>query len=712
MKSSELNIYSLESDEDKSNYNTLLHLINGENPFFSIALLTIAIESADALKYAILSIDGIPKAVMTFYLREIKIKNNTETWYDAISPYGYSGPLFHPEIIDEEITIFWKLMDGWYKKNNVISEFIRFGLQNNHINYSGTVIHTLANVKGKIIDEETQWKNFKPKVRNNYRKANLSGLKSAIFHKNISEEQIKEFYAIYISTMVRNEAVDQYYYSYEYFKNFIEENPNQCALVLISKESITISTELILLHQDTMYSFLGGTNSDYFGDRPNDFLKIEALNWGRLLGYKWYVLGGGRRDNDGLYQYKKSFFSKDQDITYFTGRKIIHPEKYHKLVSYVFNNGVADSSLIHLDGYFPKYRELIPKQSIEVKIIEEKQVWDAVIGEIENFDFYHTFDYHHLSKKTNERPVLLKYCIDEQIMALPLFIRPIANTNYFDATSAYGYVGPIHKTKLTQTHIESYQKALVIFFKEEKIISVFSRLNPYIENQNTLLEGLGSITSLGPVVNIDLTLSLEEQRANYSKSTKSRVNKARKSCFTKLVSSTEDLNAFIDIYYENMTRLNATKDYFFSRDYFFEFFNSKNFKTDVLLVFDNETNEPIAGSMFVKTNNIVQFHLSGTKNEYLNIAPARVFIDEMRVKATEDGFTYFNLGGGLGSQQDSLYEFKSSFSKDHKTFKVWKYIVDEKVYEELTKKTLGVDFNSPPPQYFPLYRYEVTTKTK
>ncbi len=163
--------------------------------------------------------------------------------------------------------------------------------------------------------------------------------------------------------------------------------------------------------------------------------------------------------------------------------------------------------------------------------------------------------------------------------------------------------------------------------------------------------------------------------------------------------SDADVNTFIDIYYENMDRLSASKDYYFSRQYFFDFLSCSDFKTEILLVVHNDTQEAIAASMFIKTNDIVQFHLSGSRTDYLSLAPANVFLDDMRIRATEEGYKIFNLGGGLGSKEDSLFDFKASFSKDHREFKVWKYIADQKIYDQLTEKNGAVQEG-----FFPAYR--------
>lgn len=336
-----------------------------------------------------------------------------------------------------------------------------------------------------------------------------------------------------------------------------------------------------------------------------------------------------------------------------------------------------------------------------IKIIDTKESWQRIISEMDNYDFYHTYDYHIISKKSDEQPILMVYEENKKIIAIPFLKRPINGSKYFDLTSVYGYAGPLSKN--ISKHSFENKKFIKSFnekMKEMDIISVFSRLNPYIDNQELILMSLGNTPTIGKVVNINLTLDLDKQRTQYGKSTKNRVNKSRKVCSVIKASTDEQINDFIDIYYENMDRVSANKDYYFSRKYFFDFLNCNDFKTEILLVIHNENSEVIAGSMFVKSKNIVQFHLSGTKNAYLNYAPANIFLDEMRVLATMEGYKYFNLGGGLGSKEDSLFKFKSSFSKELKDFMVWEYIVDEKIYNSLSTE----NSNPTNKDFFPIYR--------
>ena len=302
-----LNCYNLTTHDEINTYKEYLNTFKGKEVFYVNEMFNDNNEQENVKHFFVLKEQSKNIVLMPFLLRKIKTKKKSIPLFDVTSFYGYSGPLYNDDLSEDKLVVFWKLVDQWYKNNNVISEFIRFNLDGNHTNYNGHLIPTLLNVKGRILEnEEEQWNTFIPKIRNNYRKATNNNLYAKVFDTNISENTIHTFHTIYISTMQRNNADESYFFSLEFFTNLIHNNPNKCALVIIYLDKTPISTELVLLNNQTIYSFLGGTISDFFNYRPNDFLKIEVLKWGRNNGYKFYILGGGRKDNDNLYKYKKT----------------------------------------------------------------------------------------------------------------------------------------------------------------------------------------------------------------------------------------------------------------------------------------------------------------------------------------------------------------------------------------------------------------------
>ncbi|MFS4469281.1 GNAT family N-acetyltransferase [Maribacter sp. 2210JD10-5] len=341
-----------------------------------------------------------------------------------------------------------------------------------------------------------------------------------------------------------------------------------------------------------------------------------------------------------------------------------------------------------------------------IQVIKDKKAWDENLALVNDSDFYFTYDYHHFSKNNNESPILLRYTDGENSLLLPLLIRDIENSNYKDATSVYGYTGVLEQNINSNFEQNNFKKELQDFFKKNNIITVFSRLHPFFNYQENHLEGLGKVIVSGQVVNIDLTDTIENQRAKFNRRLKTYLNKSRKSCSVIKGNVHEHLPTFIRLYYENMKRVDADDSYFFEEKYFYEILASNDFESELSICVHNDTKEIIGGAIFIKTGSIVQYHLSGMSGDHFDLNPVKLIIDEMRIKATQEGFKYFNLGGGRGGHEDSLFRFKSGFSKDHRPFKLWKYIVDEKAYHLLTNGTIPSDMLTANlyEGFFPAYR--------
>ncbi|WP_051638289.1 MULTISPECIES: GNAT family N-acetyltransferase [Maribacter] len=367
MKSNTFKVFNIDTPKNFSSYLKECAKINDDNPFFKFDLNLNNKFSKNSIHYFVLHKANNPIILMPIVLRPITINNKQTTFNDVISPYGYSGPLISKETNEKDMNEFWQLADLWYKENNVITEFIRFSLNNNTLGYNGKIIPTLKNVCGELTDPNTIWNKFDKKVRNNYRKSVENQLTFHIYSGNMEPKIVSQFYDIYKNTMIRRNADIDLYFSLNYFQNYVKLNPQHCAIAIVSKSNTPISAEFLLLSRDTIYSYLGGTNADFFNCRPNDFLKVNIINWAIENGYKTYVLGGGRMDNDNLYAYKKSFFPKENDITFYTGRKIVNQEIY-KYLNEEIKNSLTMSSINYSDpntnDFFPMYRKPINSISI------------------------------------------------------------------------------------------------------------------------------------------------------------------------------------------------------------------------------------------------------------------------------------------------------------------------------------------------------------
>lgn len=335
-------------------------------------------------------------------------------------------------------------------------------------------------------------------------------------------------------------------------------------------------------------------------------------------------------------------------------------------------------------------------------------IWDEYVTSAYIYDFHHTSAYHQIECKENEEAFLfVAEEVKTEFIAFPLVIKPIVGTNYNDATSVYGYGGPIasdQMNKMKPELIEYFKTNFTEYCHTHNIISVFSRLHPLV-NQHLILNDFGVIKELNKVVIIDLAESKEIQRQHYSKSNKNQINqlKKKKGFYSKLINSddVDGIKEFLDIYNETMDRVNAKNFYYFDYEYYKKFLNNNSFKSHLLAVFKGDVMS--AAGIFTETNMIMQYHLSGTRNEFIRDTPMKLLLDEARLLANKRNLKFLNLGGGVGgSDEDSLFKFKSSFSKSFKKFSVWNLIVNEEIYNELVMKK-GVK-EEEYPNFFPLYR--------
>lgn len=297
--------------------------------------------------------DGKTKAMNVIMKRDIadckyfdkKIKKGQ--FYDVTSPYGYGGFIIEGNKYKKVNREYIK----YCKKNNIICEFIRFHLLEHYeTKYNGKVENIKHNVIRKInMTPEEMLMDFEHKVRKNIKKANKNDLKISIDTKG---KNMKDFLEIYYKTMDRNNAEQDYYFNEEFFNKINSMKDNVVYFNVLYKGKV-ISTELVIYAKENCYSYLGGTLSEYFDLRPNDFLKYEIIKWAYDMKLKNFVLGGGYgNDDDGIFRYKKSLAPKDGVCDFYIGKQIFNKKIYKKLIKIRKKDKEFDSNT----KFFPQYR--------------------------------------------------------------------------------------------------------------------------------------------------------------------------------------------------------------------------------------------------------------------------------------------------------------------------------------------------------------------
>ena len=269
-------------------------------------------------------------------------KIDSDRYFDLISPYGYGG--FWGKIND------WDTLNSEYREycinSNYICEFVRFELFTEYYkHYDGEVETRTHNVVRSLeMSLDEIWMDFKQKVRKNVKKANANNLEILIEN---SGTYLDDFLRIYYSTMDRTEAENDYYFSKTFYEelNLMKDNVMYFHVLYEGK---IVSTELVIYGSENCYSYLGGTDREYFDVRPNDFLKYEVIKWAKEKGLKNFVLGGGYGADDGIFQYKLCL-APNGLYDFYIGRKIFDRDSYDLLVDLRSDEELNEK-------YFPLYR--------------------------------------------------------------------------------------------------------------------------------------------------------------------------------------------------------------------------------------------------------------------------------------------------------------------------------------------------------------------
>jgi len=270
---------------------------------------------------------------------------------DITSPYGYGGPLADGEPGQGVWRNFYRYFAEYCRQQNIITEFIRFHpLLGNHRPLSEDV--PVERVSSVIVldlnqSQEKIWSGYGRNNRKNINKAIREGVDVLIEETPV---HFADFNRIYQHTLERNRAGEFYYFDNRFFQHIHRELRGHFVYAHAYKGDSIVSSELLLFNNAYLHSFLGGTLEQYFPLRPNNLLKHRVILWAKNKGIRYFLLGGGRSKDDGIFRYKRSF-APDGVLDFYVGKQVHNQEMTERLTRLTDAKAKKEK-----DGYFPAYR--------------------------------------------------------------------------------------------------------------------------------------------------------------------------------------------------------------------------------------------------------------------------------------------------------------------------------------------------------------------
>ena len=341
-------------------------------------------------------------------------------------------------------------------------------------------------------------------------------------------------------------------------------------------------------------------------------------------------------------------------------------------------------------------------ETVEVCFRSIDENWDKEISNY-GFDVYHLKGWLWSSIVIDSgKPRGVIATLKNKKIFFPIIVR-LLNDGYWDATSPYGFGGPIVDQRLTNEEIDTIMYATTQFMYQQGCVSWFMRLHPILNHKWSV--NVGSIAVHGPTLISDLTKSKEELWSETRRQHRQAIQKALKQGVTTKVEkmTSEKVSLFYKIYTETMQAVGANDYYYFNEDYFYTLCRNLPEQLVLFTAFLDKVAISCALCTISNKSKIIQYYLGGTLNNYRYLQPSKLLTNVIINWGQESSFDYLHLGGGVGATKDSLYNYKKGFSSKETVFKTYRIIINSEKYMALKIESGYVDSNS---DFFPIYRFD------
>jgi len=317
-------------------------------------------------------------------------------------------------------------------------------------------------------------------------------------------------------------------------------------------------------------------------------------------------------------------------------------------------------------------------------------------------DIYYNNKYISLYLQEGEELFDFRYDEGEIFLVNRTIKRPIikiGNINigdgYYDLESAYGYGGFYTNSNdddFLKRAFEVYEKRCY----DEKIIAEFMRFHPFndfpIEHKNHLAFNLYDRDVVVVSLENDILSAYTSKVRNTIKRASEKV----------VVHESDNLEKFIALYTETMTKNEATEFYFFDETLFKNLYGMKEVKLYEVL-FEKEV---VAMGFFMEGSDLMHYHLSANSQLSYTLNANYTLLYKLSEIAKAEGKSYFVLGGGSTAlADDPLLKFKKKFSKETKPFYISGKIYNQEIYNKYVR--LWEEQSKENMKYFLKYRLEL-----
>jgi hypothetical protein len=255
---------------------------------------------------------------------------------DAITPYGYGGP------VGRDVGEFWRAYDEWCRANGVATTFVRFHPLYGNAREAPIHVERLAPTIAWRLAPGDLTDGMHLNHRRAVRKAQKAGVTVT------PAEGVGEFVPLYEETMRRAGASAFYFFGATYWEALA-----RAGIVRVDARlgGDVVASALCLASPPWLHYHLGASSDEGRRIGAMHLLFLEAATWATKRGYERFHLGGGvggRKDS--LHEFKRRF-DPGGLVDAAVGKAVHDEDAYARLAG-----GGAS-----VDGFFPAYRATVAR---------------------------------------------------------------------------------------------------------------------------------------------------------------------------------------------------------------------------------------------------------------------------------------------------------------------------------------------------------------
>ena len=319
----------------------------------------------------------------------------------------------------------------------------------------------------------------------------------------------------------------------------------------------------------------------------------------------------------------------------------------------------------------------------EARVVPVRE-WDELIGSLGGLGTYTRSAYHRASALLEPRgteQVLLHVRQRRGEIALPLLLRPLPGGGGWDATSAYGYGGPIGAGA---PDAAAFGEAVDTWARGNDVVTTFLRLDPLRDNAR-LVPPTADLVPLAGTVAWNVSAGRDLMAGMHAHHRRAARTADRAGLALRVVPQPRSLRRFRELYAATMQRRHADPFFSFPAGYWDSLLADAPV-IEPVLVEGALGGRVVASLLCFADGSRLHYHLGASDAAARSIgASHRCFLEAARW-AQAQGMSVFHLGGGLGGGRSSLFDFKLRFDQGTQPlpFSVAKLIHDPVRYRELT----------------------------